>query len=77
MVSIIETGKLEATSSWIRCCKIGKVYAFTVQRNKLQFAQADFLPLTVDYREKFASAGRYPEFFSKERARPSDGEICQ
>ena len=37
--------------------------------------QVDFLPLTVDYREKFAAAGRYPGGFFKREARPSDGEI--
>ncbi|MBT8255445.1 MAG: polyribonucleotide nucleotidyltransferase, partial [Bacteroidia bacterium] len=35
----------------------------------------DFLPLTVDYREKFAASGRYPGGFFKREARPSDGEI--
>ena len=38
-------------------------------------AQVDFLPLTVDYREKFAAAGRYPGGFFKREARPSDGEV--
>ncbi|MGB6268372.1 MAG: polyribonucleotide nucleotidyltransferase, partial [Olleya sp.] len=32
-------------------------------------------PLTVDYREKFAAAGRYPGGFFKREARPSDGEV--
>ena len=35
----------------------------------------DFLPLTVDYREKFAAAGRFPGGFFKREARPSDQEI--
>jgi polyribonucleotide nucleotidyltransferase len=35
----------------------------------------DFFPLTVDYREKFAAAGRYPGGFFKREARPSDGEV--
>jgi len=35
----------------------------------------DFLPLTVDYREKFASAGQFPGGFFKREARPSDLEI--
>ena len=35
----------------------------------------DFLPLTVDYREKFASAGRFPGGFFKREARPSNEEI--
>tara|TARA_B100001175_G_scaffold315352_1_gene326704 strand:- start:1267 stop:3279 length:2013 start_codon:yes stop_codon:yes gene_type:complete len=38
-------------------------------------SQVDFLPLTVDYREKFAASGRYPGGFFKREARPSDGEI--
>ena len=38
-------------------------------------AQVDFLPLTVDYREKFAAAGRYPGGFFKREARQSDGEV--
>ena len=33
------------------------------------------LPLTVDYREKFAAAGRFPGGFFKREARPSDQEI--
>jgi len=35
----------------------------------------DFLPLTVDYREKFAAAGRFPGGFFKREARPSDNEV--
>ena len=35
----------------------------------------DFLPLTVDYREKFAAAGKYPGGFFKREARPSSDEI--
>jgi len=46
----------------------------TVVSNYKQ-ADVDFLPLTVDYREKFAAAGRYPGGFFKREARPSDGEV--
>ncbi|MEK6616239.1 MAG: polyribonucleotide nucleotidyltransferase, partial [Bacteroidota bacterium] len=35
----------------------------------------DFFPLSVDYQEKFASAGRIPGGFFKREARPSDTEI--
>jgi polyribonucleotide nucleotidyltransferase len=35
----------------------------------------DFMPLSVEYREKFASAGRIPGGFRKREARPSDDEI--
>ena len=42
---------------------------------QLRTKDLDFLPLTVDYREKFAAAGRYPGGFFKREARPSDGEV--
>ncbi|MGB1075697.1 MAG: polyribonucleotide nucleotidyltransferase [Flavobacteriales bacterium] len=35
----------------------------------------DFLPLTVDYREKYAAAGKFPGGFFKREARPSDTEV--
>lgn len=35
----------------------------------------DFMPLTVDYREKYASTGKFPGGFFKREARPSEGEI--
>tara|TARA_B110001450_G_scaffold218369_1_gene212754 strand:- start:1900 stop:4029 length:2130 start_codon:yes stop_codon:yes gene_type:complete len=35
----------------------------------------DFLPLTVDYREKFSADGRFPGGFLKREARPTDQEI--
>ncbi len=35
----------------------------------------DFMPLQVEYREKFASFGRYPGGFMKREGKPSDSEI--
>ncbi|MBQ5932008.1 MAG: polyribonucleotide nucleotidyltransferase, partial [Tidjanibacter sp.] len=35
----------------------------------------DFMPLSVEYREKYAAAGRYPGGFLKREARPTDNEI--
>ena len=35
----------------------------------------DFLPLTVEYREKYAASGRFPGGFFKREARPYDDEI--
>ena len=35
----------------------------------------DFLPLTVDYREKFYSVGRFPGGFYKRETKPSDYEV--
>ena len=47
----------------------------TVVSNKDAKEGVNFLPLTVDYREKFAADGRYPGGFLKREARPSDQEI--
>ena len=35
----------------------------------------DFMPLTVDYREKYYAAGRFPGGFLKRESRPSDYEV--
>jgi polyribonucleotide nucleotidyltransferase len=35
----------------------------------------DFLPLTVDYREKYSAVGRFPGGFFRREARPSETEI--
>jgi polyribonucleotide nucleotidyltransferase len=35
----------------------------------------DFMPLSVEYKEKYASAGRYPGGFLKREGRPNDSEI--
>ena len=35
----------------------------------------DFFPLTVDYREKYAAAGRFPGGYFKREGRPSEKEI--
>ena len=44
----------------------------TVVSNKEARDDVDFLPLTVDYREKFAADGRFPGGFLKREARPTD-----
>jgi len=47
----------------------------TVVSNKEVNEGVDYLPLSVDYREKYAAAGRFPGGFFKREARPSDYEI--
>ena len=71
----IETGKLakQAHGSVVVQSK-NCMLLCTVVSNYKQ-SDVDFLPLTVDYREKFAAAGRYPGGFFKREARPSNGEI--
>ena len=47
----------------------------TVVSNKEVKEGQDFFPLSVDYQEKFASAGRIPGGFFRREARLSDYEI--
>ncbi|MCR5183200.1 MAG: polyribonucleotide nucleotidyltransferase [Opitutales bacterium] len=43
--------------------------------NELRSPDQDFFPLTVDYREKYAAAGRFPGGYFKREGRPSEKEI--
>jgi polyribonucleotide nucleotidyltransferase len=54
---------------------MGKAMLLCTVVSNYEASNVDFLPLTVDYREKFAAAGRYPGGFFKREARPSDGEV--
>lgn len=72
----IQTGKLakQAHGSVEVRCGNAMMLATVVSDYKAG-ENIDFLPLTVDYREKFASNGRIPGGFLKREARPSDYEI--
>lgn len=72
----IETGKLakQADGSVVVRCGDCMLLATAVSARTANPA-VDFLPLTVDYREKFAAAGRFPGGFFKREARPSDSEV--
>lgn len=71
----LETGKLAKQADGSVVVQMGKAMLLcTVVSNKEQ-SDVNFLPLTVDYREKFAAAGKYPGGFFKREARPSDNEI--
>ena len=72
---VLETGKLAKQAHGSVVVKMGKCMLLCTVVSSYNSAQVDFLPLTIDYREKFASAGRYPGGFFKREARPSDGEI--
>ena len=71
----IETGKLAKQAHGSVVVKMGDCMLLCTVVSNYKSAQVDFLPLTVDYREKFAAAGRYPGGFFKREARPSDGEV--
>ena len=72
---IIETGKLAKQAHGSVVVKMGKAMLLCTVVSNYESADVDFLPLTVDYREKFYSAGRFPGGFFKREARPSDNEI--
>jgi len=71
----IETGKLAKQAHGSVVVQSGKCMLLCTVVSNYQQSPVDFLPLTVDYREKFAASGRYPGGFFKREARPSDGEV--
>ena len=72
----IETGKLAKQADGAVVVQMGNAMLLaTVVSARDINPETDFLPLTVDYREKFAAAGRFPGGFFKREARPSDQEI--
>ncbi len=71
----IETGKLAKQAHGSVVVQSGKCMMLCTVVSNYEQKDLNFLPLTVDYREKFAAAGRYPGGFFKREARPSDGEV--
>ena len=71
----IETGKLAKQAHGSVVVKMGNCMLLSTVVSSYGASSLDFLPLTVDYREKFASAGRSPGGFFKREARPSSEEI--
>lgn len=75
MVSI-ETGKLAKQADGACVVRMGDTMLLaTVVAKKDAAENVDFMPLSVEYREKYAAAGRFPGGFFKREARPSDHEI--
>ena len=71
----IETGKLAKQAHGSVVVQMGNAMLLCTVVSNYDAADVDFLPLTIDYREKFAAAGRYPGGFFKREARPSNEEI--
>ena len=71
----LETGKLAKQAHGSVVVQMGKTMLLCTVVSNYKQSDVDFLPLTVDYREKFASAGKYPGGFFKREARPSDAEV--
>tara|TARA_B100000809_G_scaffold262564_1_gene313823 strand:- start:3515 stop:5653 length:2139 start_codon:yes stop_codon:yes gene_type:complete len=72
----LETGKLAKQADGAVVLTMGKTMILaTVVSDKDAGEDMDFLPLTVNYKEKFAAAGKIPGGFLKREARPNDNEI--
>lgn len=73
---IIETGKLAKQADGSVVVKQGNTMLLaTVTAAKEAKDDCDFMPLSVEYKEKYAACGRFPGGFLKREARPSDYEI--
>jgi polyribonucleotide nucleotidyltransferase len=72
----IETGKLAKQADGSVVVRMGETMVLaTVVSAQEANEDVDFMPLSVDYREKFSAAGRFPGGFLKREGRPSDEEI--
>lgn len=72
----IETGKLAKQADGSCVVRMGDTMLLATVCSKKDAADnVDFMPLSVDYQEKYASMGRFPGGFFKREARPSEYEI--
>lgn len=73
---VIETGKLAKQADGAVTVQLGEtiVLVAAVAASKAKEGQ-DFFPLTVDYREKAAAAGKFPGGYFKREGRPTEKEI--
>ncbi len=72
----IETGKLASQADGSVVVKVGKtmIFATAVSAKEAKEGQS-FFPLSVDYQEKFAAAGRIPGNFHRREAKLSENEV--
>lgn len=72
----IETGKLAKQAHGSVVLTMGKTMLLaTVVSAQEAKEDVDFMPLSVEYKEKFAASGRFPGGFLKRESKPSDYEI--
>jgi polyribonucleotide nucleotidyltransferase len=73
---ILETGKLATQAHGSAVVKLGKTMLFaSVVSNKEAREGQDFFPLSVDYQERFAAAGKIPGNFFRRETKLSDYEV--
>ena len=72
----LETGKLAKQADGSVTLRVGDTFLLaTVTAAKDATPGTDFMPLQVEYKEKYASAGRFPGGFLKREGRASDSEV--
>jgi len=72
----IETGVLAKQADGAVMVRMGDTMMLASVVSATQAKEdVDFMPLSVDYKEKYAAAGKFPGGFLKREARPSDYEI--
>lgn len=73
----ISTGSIAKQANGAVTISLGETTLFVsaVAATTLRSPDQDFFPLTVDYRERFAAAGRFPGGYFKREGRPSEKEI--
>ncbi|NNF02205.1 MAG: polyribonucleotide nucleotidyltransferase [Bacteroidia bacterium] len=72
----LETGRLAKQADGSVLFTMGNVVLLaTIVSDEEAGENVDFLPLTVDYKEKFSSSGKFPGGFIKRETRPSEYEI--
>jgi len=72
----IETGKLAKQADGSVVVKMGNTMLLATVCSAIEAKEdVDFMPLSCEYKEKYASVGRFPGGFLKREARPSDYEI--
>ena len=73
---VLETGKLAKQADGSVVLKMGKTMLLaTVVSAKDAKDDTDYMPLSVEYKEKFAAMGRFPGGFMKRESKASDYEI--
>ena len=75
-VITLETGKLAKQADGAVMATLGNTMVLaTVCSAKNAVPGTDFMPLTVEYKEKFSAAGRFPGGFTRREGKASDYEI--
>jgi polyribonucleotide nucleotidyltransferase len=71
---LIETGRLARQAAGSVVVQYGQSVLLAAATYSKQVSDRDFLPLTVEYREKFYAAGKIPGGFFKREGRPNEKE---